>query len=54
MPAALEPAMARGGPAVGKAGVTVRIRYFAILREERGREEEALTTGAASAAELLR
>ena len=52
MPTALEPTMAHGGPAVGKPGVTVRIRYFAILREERGREEEALTTGAASAAEL--
>ena len=52
MPTALEPTMARGGPAVGKAGVTVRIRYFAILREERGREEEALITGAATAAEL--
>ena len=49
MPTALEPAMARG---VGKAVMTVRIRYFAILREERGREEEALITGAASAAEL--
>ena len=44
--------MARGGSPVGQAGVTVRIRYFAVLREERGREEESLATGAATALEL--
>ena len=31
---------------------TVGIRYFAILREERGREQESLTTGAATVAGL--
>ncbi len=52
MPAALERTRARGGPAGGEPGVTVRIRYFAILREERGRDEEELRTGAATAAAL--
>ena len=60
MPTALERSRARGGPAAGPAveparaerGVTVRIRYFAILREERGRDRELLRTGAATAAAL--
>jgi molybdopterin converting factor subunit 1 len=33
---------------------TVRVRYFAILREQRGLDEEALTTGASTAAEIYR
>ena len=57
MPAALErtaPDHATAGHATAgrRAAVTVAVRYFAILREERGREEEAVTTGAATAAEL--
>lgn len=62
MPAALErtaprrgaagDGMAGGVPAGGERGVTVAVRYFAILREERGRDEESLTTGAATVAEL--
>ena len=31
---------------------TVRVRYFAILREQRGLDEEAVATGASTAAEL--
>lgn len=31
---------------------TVRVRYFAILREQRGLDEERIVTGAATAAEL--
>jgi molybdopterin synthase sulfur carrier subunit len=31
---------------------TVRVRYFAILREQRGLGEETLTTEAATAADL--
>lgn len=31
---------------------TVRVRYFAILREQRGLDEEAYTTGASTAAEI--
>jgi molybdopterin converting factor subunit 1 len=31
---------------------TVRVRYFAILREQRGLDEETVSTGAATAAEL--
>ncbi len=31
---------------------TVRVRYFAILREQRGLEEERVTTEAATAGEL--
>ncbi len=37
-----------------ESGVTVAVRYFAILREERGREEESLMTGATTTAELYR
>jgi sulfur-carrier protein len=31
---------------------TVRVRYFAVLREQRGLDEEAVATGASTAAEL--
>lgn len=31
---------------------TVRVRYFAILREQRGLDEERVVTGAATAGEL--
>lgn len=31
---------------------TVHVRYFAILREQRGLEEETVLTGASTAAEL--
>jgi molybdopterin converting factor subunit 1 len=31
---------------------TVRVRYFAILREQRGLDEEAVATGASTAAEV--
>jgi molybdopterin converting factor subunit 1 len=31
---------------------TVRVRYFAILREQRGLDEETITTGASTAADL--
>jgi molybdopterin converting factor subunit 1 len=31
---------------------TVRVRYFAVLRDQRGLEEESVPTGAATAAEL--
>jgi molybdopterin converting factor small subunit len=31
---------------------TVRVRYFAILREQRGLDEEAFTTAASTAAEI--
>jgi len=31
---------------------TVRVRYFAILREQRGLDEESVATAAATAAEL--
>jgi molybdopterin converting factor subunit 1 len=31
---------------------TVRVRYFAILREQRGLDEEAVSTGAPTAAGL--
>ncbi len=31
---------------------TVRVRYFAILREQRGLDEETVTTAAATAADL--
>ncbi len=31
---------------------TVRVRYFAILREQRGLDEERVETGAATAGEL--
>jgi molybdopterin converting factor subunit 1 len=31
---------------------TVRVRYFAILREQRGLDEERVATSAATAAEL--
>ncbi len=31
---------------------SVRVRYFAILREQRGLDEERITTEAATAAEL--
>jgi molybdopterin converting factor subunit 1 len=31
---------------------TVRVRYFAILREQRGIDEEEVETGAATAGEL--
>jgi molybdopterin converting factor subunit 1 len=31
---------------------TVRVRYFAILREQRGLDEETVVTGAATAAEV--
>jgi molybdopterin converting factor subunit 1 len=31
---------------------TVRVRYFAILREQRGLDEESIATAAATAAEL--
>jgi molybdopterin converting factor subunit 1 len=31
---------------------TVRVRYFAILREQRGLDEETVATGAATAAEI--
>jgi molybdopterin converting factor subunit 1 len=31
---------------------TVRVRYFAILREQRGLDEEVVSTGAATAADL--
>ena len=48
MPTALERTAACGGD----AGVTVSIRYFAILREERGQEEESVRTAAATVAEL--
>ena len=50
----VEPTTARSGRAGRPPVVTVGVRYFAILREERGREEESLTTGAATAAELYR
>lgn len=33
--------------------VTIRVRYFARLREERGRSEETLTTSARTVAELF-
>jgi molybdopterin synthase sulfur carrier subunit len=52
MPTALERTAACGGPAGGDAGVMVSIRYFAILREERGQEEESVRTAAATVAEL--
>lgn len=56
MPAALErtapDASASHASAGHGAAVTVAVRYFAILREERGREEESLTTGAATVADL--
>jgi molybdopterin converting factor subunit 1 len=31
---------------------TVRVRYFAVLREQRGLDEETVATGAATALEL--
>lgn len=31
---------------------TLRLRYFAILREQRGLDEEAFTTGSSTAAEV--
>jgi molybdopterin converting factor subunit 1 len=31
---------------------TVRVRYFAILREQRGLDDETVVTGASTAAEL--
>ena len=31
---------------------TVRVRYFAILREQRGLDEESVATGASTVAEL--
>lgn len=31
---------------------TIRVRYFAILREQRGLDEETVLTGASTAAEL--
>jgi molybdopterin converting factor subunit 1 len=31
---------------------TVSVRYFAILREQRGLDEETVTTGASTAADL--
>jgi molybdopterin converting factor subunit 1 len=31
---------------------TVRVRYFAVLREQRGLDEETVATGASTAAEL--
>ena len=31
---------------------TVRVRYFALLREQRGLDEEEVSTGAATTAEL--
>lgn len=45
------PALERSA-ALERREVTVRIRYFAVLREERGRDEEALRTGAGTAAAL--
>jgi molybdopterin converting factor subunit 1 len=33
---------------------TIRVRYFALLREQRGQEEELVQTGAATPAELYR
>lgn len=42
---------AHGLPPAGLT-VTIRIRYFAVLREERGRDEELIVTGAATTAEL--
>ena len=50
----VEPTTARSGRAGRPPVVTVGVRYFAILREERGREEESLTPGAGTAAELYR
>ena len=32
---------------------TIRVSYFAVLREERGVSEESVRTGAATAADLL-
>lgn len=54
MPAALERSRAPGGPAVepARAERAVTVRYFAILREERGRDRELLRTGAATVAAL--
>ena len=52
MPAALDRTAPDHASAGHRAAVTVAVRYFAILREERGREEESLITGAATAAEL--
>jgi molybdopterin converting factor subunit 1 len=31
---------------------TIRVQYFAILREQRGLSEESISTGAATAADL--
>lgn len=42
----------RGETARAARDVTVRIRYFAVLREECGRDGELLQTGAATAAAL--
>ena len=44
--------MADRAPPPVSPSVTVRIRYFAVLREERGRDEELLQTDAATACEL--
>ena len=52
MPAALERTAPDHASAGHRAAVTVAVRYFAILREERGREEESLATGAATVADL--
>ena len=52
MPKALERSQANDGPAGGEPGATVRVRYFSVLREERGADEDLLRTSAATAAEL--
>ena len=45
-------AAALSGKAQDKTSKTVRVQYYAILREQAGRNEETLDTSAATAAEL--
>lgn len=44
-------------PSLGRSGEpgpaqSVRVRYFAVLRDERGRQEESMTTAATTVAAL--
>lgn len=49
---AIDRTVAKGREYPPGATVTIRVRYFAVLREERGMEEELISTGVATAAEL--
>ena len=42
----------RGSRRLIQAIVTINVRYFAVLREERGVDEEQFTTGAGNVADL--